>query len=153
STVLNALNVFFRNSSGSSVDLLELCEEDFHCKDTSAPIRITVTFGELSDDAKTTLKDYVRQDLLVVSAVAEWREETRSAPVVQRGARLAMAEFAPFFMGLADGKPVADLKAIFTELRKQLADLPTAATKQAMADTLRAYEQAHPEKLTLIESD
>jgi putative ATP-dependent endonuclease of OLD family len=153
STVLNALNVFFRNSSGSSVDLLELCEEDFHCKDTSAPIRITVTFGELSDDAKTALKDYVRQDLMVVSAVAEWREETRSAPVVQRGARLAMAEFAPFFMALADGKPVADLKAIFAELRKQLADLPTAATKQAMADTLRAYEQAHPEKLTLIESD
>ncbi|MEA3207488.1 MAG: putative ATP-dependent endonuclease of the family [Chthoniobacter sp.] len=56
-------------------------------------------------------------------------------------------------MALADGKSVADLKIIFAELRKQTPDLPAAATKPAMTDTLRTYEQAHPEKLTLIESD
>ncbi len=153
STVLNALNVFFRNSKSSSVDLLELCEEDFHCKNTAAPIRITVTFKNLSEDAKVALKDYVRQDLLVVSAVAEWRSDTRTAPVIQKGARLAMKEFSPFFMASADGKPVSELKAIFGELRKGTPDLPAASTKQAMHDTLRAYEAVHPEKLTLMESD
>ena len=73
STVLNALNVFFRNSKTSSTDVVELCEEDFHCKDTSSPIRITVTFKDLSDTARDALKDYVREDVLIVSAIANGR--------------------------------------------------------------------------------
>ncbi|MEA3207492.1 MAG: putative ATP-dependent endonuclease of the family [Chthoniobacter sp.] len=88
STVLNALNVFFRNSSASSVDLLELCEEDFHCKDTSNPIRITVTFGDLSEDATTALKDYVRQDVLVVAAVAAYEGIELQAVYLMESAQL-----------------------------------------------------------------
>lgn len=153
STVLNALNVFFRESRSSPVDLLELSKEDFHCNDTSKPIRITVTFTGLSDTAKRDLKDYVRHDKLIIMAVAKWFEETQKAPVVQRGIRLAMEEFAEFFMALGDQKPVAVLKAIYSGLRANIKDLPSATTKQAMTDALRAFESAHPEKCKPLESD
>ena len=49
SNVLTALNVFFRNTSSSATDVINLSEEDFYCKDVSTPIRITLTFADLSD--------------------------------------------------------------------------------------------------------
>ena len=55
STILMVLNVFFRNSQAPS-DVLNLDEEDFHDRNTSEPIEITATFGDLSDDAKDDLK-------------------------------------------------------------------------------------------------
>ena len=48
STVLAALNVFFRQYKDSKTDLSKLSVEDFHHKDVSLPIRITVTFHGLS---------------------------------------------------------------------------------------------------------
>jgi putative ATP-dependent endonuclease of OLD family len=153
STVLNALNIFFRESKSSPVDLLELSKEDFHYNDTSKPVRITVTFVELSANAKDVLKDYIRHDQLVVMAVAHWSEENQSAPVVQKGLRLAMNEFAPFFKALGDGKLVAELKGLYTELRKNFPDLPAPGTKGAMTDALKEYEGKYPDKCILIESD
>ena len=41
STVLNALNLFFRQYKDSSTDLSKLSENDFHHKDTKNDIRIT----------------------------------------------------------------------------------------------------------------
>ena len=135
------------------MDLLALSKEDFHSLVTSEPIRITVTFSDLSDAAKEALKDYVRQDKLVVMAVAEWSEEKQSAPVLQKGLRLAMVEFAPFFKASNDGKPVADLKAIYMALRQSFSELPAQTTKPAMTDALRNYEDTHSNKCVLIESD
>ncbi len=152
STVLNALNVFFREPKSGSTNLVALSKEDFHGKDTSKPIRITVTFGDLGQDAKADLKDYVRQDRLVVTAIATWDEPSQSADVVQHGSRLAMKDFARFFRAAGDGKSVTELKAIFADLRTRYSDLPSAATKVAMTDTLRAYENAHPDACELIES-
>jgi putative ATP-dependent endonuclease of the OLD family len=153
STILHALNVFFRNSRSSSLNVLELSEEDFHCRDVSSPIKITVTFGDLSESAKHELKDYVRQDQLVVAAVAEWVPASRSAPVIQRGLRLAMAQFAPFFEAAGDGRPVTELKDIYITIRKDTPDLPAPGAKNAMADSLRAYERDHPDRCELIESE
>jgi len=47
STVLYALNVFFRETANSSTDLTQLSAEDFHQKDTADPIEITITFTDL----------------------------------------------------------------------------------------------------------
>jgi putative ATP-dependent endonuclease of OLD family len=154
STILNALNIFFRDPTSNSVaDVLHLTEEDFHCRDTNNPIRITVTFCALSDAAKTAVKDYVRQDKLVVSAVAEWSSATQVAPVIQKGSRLAIPEFAPYFRALADGKLADELKAIYADIRATKSSLPSAKTKPAMAEGLRNYEQAHPTECVLIESE
>jgi putative ATP-dependent endonuclease of the OLD family len=154
STILNALNIFFRDPTSTSVaDVLHLTEEDFHCKNTKLPIRITVTFADLSEVAKIALKDYARQDKLVVSAVAEWSPLTRIASVVQKGSRLGMSEFAPYFRALADGQLAEELKAIYADIRATKSSLPSVKTKQAMADALRSYEQSHPSECGLIESE
>ena len=152
STVLNALNVFFREAKAGSTNLLTLSKEDFHDKDTSRPIRITVTFGDLSEQAKTDLKDYVRHDKLVVTAVATWNEGTQAALVVQHGLRMAMTDFAPFFQLEKEGKPVSELKAKYLSLKSTYSDLPAPGSKQAMIDALQAYEAAHPDRCSLIES-
>jgi len=67
STVLAALNVFFREQS-SCTDTTKLTDEDYYCRDTVNPIRITVTFDDLSASAKEELSAYVRQNELVVTA-------------------------------------------------------------------------------------
>jgi len=61
STILMALNVFFRKTSAPS-DVINLQEEDFHLKNTAKPIEITCIFNDLSDEAKSDLKAYVRQN-------------------------------------------------------------------------------------------
>jgi energy-coupling factor transporter ATP-binding protein EcfA2 len=152
STVLNALNVFFREAKSGSTNLVSLSKEDFHEKSTTDPIRITVTFGDLSQAAKDDLKDYVRHDQLVVSAIATWNETAQIAIVTQHGSRLAMKEFARYFRADGDGRPVSELKTIFAEIKSSVTDLPSASTKAAMAETLRTYESAHPEKCVQIES-
>ena len=57
SNVLTALNVFFRESDGLPTDLSQLDQEDFHCKDTDNPVKITVTFVDLSKEAKEDFSD------------------------------------------------------------------------------------------------
>ncbi len=52
STVMNALNVFFRQYKDSKTDLSKLSIDHFHHKNINEPILITVTFNELSDNAK-----------------------------------------------------------------------------------------------------
>jgi len=70
STVLAALNVFFQERSASSTDITKLADEDYFGKNTDSPIRITLTFDDLSDKARKDLSDYVRNDEIVVTAEA-----------------------------------------------------------------------------------
>lgn len=153
STVLNALNVFFRETDSSAVDLVNLGQEDFHAKDTSKPIRITVTFGDLDDRAKEELKDYVRFDTLVVSSEAQWDPVSNCATVKQYGSRMGIKDFAPYFRVLGDGKTKEDLSREFTQIQKTHPDLKSAKTKDGMTEALRGYEEAHPEKCELIPSE
>lgn len=152
STVLTALNVFFRESENLPTDLSQLTEEDFHCKKTAKPIRITLTFGDLNDEAQEDFSDYVRQGNLVVSAVATFDTQSGKAQVKQYGQRLGMEAFVPFFAVIGD-KKVAELKEIYTNLRKDFADLPAPGTKDGMAQSLREYEAARPNECVLIASD
>lgn len=152
STVLAALNVFFRESLNAPMDLTSLQEEDFHKRTTAQPIEITVTFCDLSEDAKQELKHYVRQDELVVTAVARFDPETQRADVRQYGQRQGMMEFAAFFQAETEGASVADLKAVYARIREGIAELPAPGTKAAMIEALRMYEEAHREQCVLIPS-
>ena len=51
STILYALNVFFRHDKGSPTDVVKLTADDFHHRNTDRPVRITVTFNALSPQA------------------------------------------------------------------------------------------------------
>lgn len=153
STILNALNVFFRETDSSAVDLVNLSQEDFHAKDTSKPVRITVTFGDLDDRAKDELKDYVRHNALIVTSEAQWDPVANCAPVRQYGSRMGIKDFAPYFRALGDGKPKDELAKEFAQIQKTHGDLKSAKTKDGMTETLRAYEGAHPEKCELLPSE
>ena len=133
STVLTALNVFFRETENLPTDLSQLQQEDFHCKNTETPIRITVTFCDLSDEAQDDFSDYVRQGRLIVTAAATFDKGSGTAQVKQYGQRLGMTALSPFFEALDEGKKVGELKDIYSALRETYQDLPKPGTKEAMA--------------------
>lgn len=153
STILNALNLFFRQSENLPTDLSNLEIEDFHGKDTANPIRIEVTFSDLSDDATTDLADYVRQGELTVLAEARFDKDLNRAKVKQYGKRKGIKAFASFFK--AAGTPgvlVSELRDIYSELRTDFPELPAVSTKQKMMDALSGFEEDHPEQCELIPS-
>ena len=61
STILCALNIFFREIDGTSTSTTDLDEEDFHNRDTSHPIEITIPFCDLTLAAQTEFAEYYRQ--------------------------------------------------------------------------------------------
>lgn len=152
STVLYALNVFFRQFKDSQTDLTKLSEEDFHHKNTDAPVRITVTFNDLSDKAKEDLSHYVRQEKLIVIAVANFNKSTGAAEVEQHGIRMAFEEFKVFFEKEKEQAKADELKAIYANLKKEYPDLPSESTKANMAAALQKYEADHPDKCVPLES-
>lgn len=152
STVLLALNVFFRNTAASSADLINLTNEDFHLGNTSKPISITLTFKDLSNEAKGDLKAYVRQDQLVVSAKATWDAAVGRATVTQVGSRMVMQDFAPYFETDERGAKAEELRGVYSEIAKQYPALPKQGSMNVMKDALRAYEEAHSEQCQLVES-
>lgn len=153
STVLAALNVFFRQFKDSSTDLSKLSAEDFHHKNVDKPIKITVTFSDLSDQATNDLADYVRQGQLVVSAIARYDTDIERAEVLQFGSRLGMEEFRKYFVADKAGSSALDLKAIYKDLRSSYTELPNVKTKGDMQEALQSYEAEHPEQCTLIPSE
>ncbi len=153
STVFSALNVFFRQYKDSKTDLSKLSADDFHHKDTSVPITITVTFSDLSDKAKEDLSDYVRQDKLVVSAIAKYDSSSETAEVKQYGKRLGLEKFRKFFESEKQKATVADLKLIYKGFQKEYNKLPNATSKGDMIDALHQYEVNNPDDCTLIPSE
>jgi predicted ATP-dependent endonuclease of OLD family len=155
STVMHALNVFFRESQGGNgvIDSNVLTKDDFHQRDTSKPIEITVTFTELSEDAKTDFADYFRNNQLVISAVATFDENKERAEVKQCGKRMVMSQFKGYFKALNDGAKVADLQHIFGNICIEFPELLGARTKDAMSTALREYETAHSDLCELISSE
>jgi putative ATP-dependent endonuclease of the OLD family len=152
STVLAALRIFFGDSPGAAVDLIRLQKDDFHNRDTSRAVVITLTFTDLEPEAKGQFSDYVRQEQLVVSVVAEWDEATNSAEVKRFGERKAMKAFADFFAAKGDNKKVAELQVIYNQIRESHGELPDERTKPAMEHALNDFEENHPELCDLIRS-
>lgn len=146
SNVLHALNVFFGESGIPGLDTRSLGEEDFHKKNTTEPVEITITFSDLSPEAKDDLAHYVRHDQLVVSVKAIFDTATGKAEVKQYGHRMVIKDFAPFFEAEKAGKKVAELKEIYSKVQENYPDLPPPGTKDAMIQELRSYEEKHPEK-------
>ena len=58
SVVLMALNVFFRENASTVTDVITLSEEDFHHRNIKEPVKITLTFEDLSETAQEDFKHY-----------------------------------------------------------------------------------------------
>jgi putative ATP-dependent endonuclease of the OLD family len=152
STVLCALCIFFRDTEHFVTDLHSLQAEDFHGLATDQPIRVTVTFTDLTPEAIEDFKEYHRQGKLVITAEAKYDLNTRSAEVRQYGQRMVMREFKPYFAADGDKKPVAYLKDIYQTIRGKFPDLPDVSVKAQMADALHTYENKHPDRCELFPS-
>lgn len=152
STVLSALNVFFREPS-STTDTSKLNEEDYYCKNTENPIRITVTFDDLNAIAQAELSAYFRQNELTVTAEVVFDQTTGYGVVKHFGQRLIMREFRQYFESEKAKASAADLTAIYDALKLQFPDLPNARSKDDKRDALNAYEEAHPERCVMTPSE
>lgn len=144
STLLMALNVFFR-SSVPNHNLVSLSKEDFHHGNTGDPIKITLTFEDLSKEAQEDFKAYYRQGKLIISAIARWDEVAQKADVLQYGSRLVMNDFKPYFAKEKENEKADVLKKVYRELREKYNDLPSVTSKSDMPEALRSYEESHPE--------
>ena len=131
--MLHALNLFFRETSDTPTDLTNLEEQDFHNGNVKEPIEITVTFTALSQQAKEELKAYFRQDRVVATTIARWNEETKTATIEQKGERLVMQQFKPFFEAEKEGQLVAPLRGIYDAIRTKITDLPGPAPTMGCA--------------------
>lgn len=153
STLLAALRVFFGDSPGTTGDFLRLQKEDFHNRDTSREIAITLTFSDLGREAEHEFSNYVRQGQLTVSAIAPWNEGGNFAEVKRFGERLVMKEFSEFFRAQADHKKVDELRAIYSKIHQSYEMLPAVETLPAMKGALGDFESGHPELCELTRSD
>ena len=153
SCILTALNVFFRNAGSPYTNLLSLTQEDFHHCNVKDPIRITLTFTDLSDAAQQDLKAYYRQGQLVISAKAVWNEDERCAEVKQYGSRSVMSAFAPFFQAVERKAKAEELRAVYSTIQKEWPELPPPGSVPAMTNALRQYEESHPEQCDYLEAD
>ncbi len=153
STVLAALNVFFQENAASATDISKLTDEDYFLKNTALPVRITVTFAELSAAAQQELAAYVRQGELVVTAEATFNDELEIGQVKHFGQRLGMAEFRRFFDADKAGAKAPALNEIYAALQQQFPTLPQARSKDDKAEALRTYEAAHTDQCVSIPSE
>lgn len=153
STVLAALRVFFGDSPGAAADFTRLQKDDFHNRDTSRNIVVSLTFTELEKEAQDEFINYVRHEQLVVSAVATWNDASNTAEIKRFGERLAMKDFAEFFKADGDGKRVDELKAIYVKIRESCPQLPVPGSKAAMKSALNDFESAHPDLCELSRSE
>lgn len=152
STVLAALNVFFQERAASTTDVSKLTDEDYFGKNTANPVRITITFDELSPAAQTELTAYVRQDALVVTVEAVFDPATGLGQVRHFGQRLGMEAFRPFFNADKAGAKAGELNPVYEGLRAQFADLPNPRSKDDKIAALRQYEADHRDQCVLIPS-
>lgn len=153
STVFHALNLFFRQTKDCQTDLLKLSSSDFHHLNTNEEIKVTVTFNDLSDKAKDDFSDYVRQNKLIITAIAKYDPTTEKAEVKQFGNRLGMEEFRPFFEAEKNGLKAPELKEIFKSFKDKYNDINAASTKADMISSLHDFETKNPDKCVLIPSE
>lgn len=153
STVLCALNVFFKEQASNVTDMSRLCDEDFFSRNTAQPLRITLTFDNLSEEAKAELSDYVRQDELVVTAEAVFDIPQGMAIVRHLGQRLGIPVFRPYFEAMKATAKAEELNSLYAKLQETFPDLPAARSKDAKAEALQEYESQHPDQCVLIPSE
>jgi putative ATP-dependent endonuclease of the OLD family len=133
STTLNALNVFFGEINSFS-------DEDFHARKTEDPIKITVTFHELGEEATEEFKHYARASQLVVHAEIS-KLEDGSFKRITRGERLVFPPFKEFF----EATGAKERGAVFRKLQATFEGIQNASNDADRVAALAEYEEALPE--------
>ncbi len=132
SSFLAALESFY--GQGSTIT-----EEDFHGRDASNPIEITVTFSDLSDGAAETFSGYVRDNQLAV---------TKVLPLDGRGTYHGVRLQHPDFREVRQAGGKREINSAYREFRKrpEWTDLPSASSADAVESALTTWEADNPDE-------
>ena len=152
STILFALNVFFREIEGSPTDVDRLDKEDFHEGDTRNPIEISVTFCDIDDGAEKEFSDFVRHGELTIMAKATYDQNAEAAVVEQFAQRRGIKKFGDCFELIDTVGKSSEAKDAYSKLREEFEDLPEAKTGKKMKAALFEYEKNNIEQCELIPS-
>ncbi|MBX0329915.1 ATP-dependent endonuclease [Oscillochloris sp. ZM17-4] len=146
STFLRALDIFYKPNA-------RVERNDYYADDPSEPIRITVTYVDLSPVEQAALDKYYHSQQLVVEKRIEWvGEKAKQAYYGQ------MRRHRPFLEQILNKTTAGDRRTSYSDLRKQApyTELPSATSlsnDQRIRDALIAWELSHPDACELLSSE
>ena len=153
SAIIKALNLFFYQNPEGPDSGASITAEDFHQRDTTAPIRVEIVFDDLSDAAKADLSHYVRADKLHVVTEVTYDESTETGKALQHGIRPGIEDFRGFFNAAKTRTPIEQLRQTFADLRSKHPQIAIESTKNAMISALQSYERVRPELCTPMQGE
>ena len=152
STVLAALHWFFHDTPMVDEDAFLVADvvNGSHnssptAPEESAPIEVTVEFADLNDADRSVLGRYGRGQIATFKRSWTPRDGQKKYASKIIGNSLQ----GPGFANVRNGGSAPEVRSRYAELRKQLIDLPTASSQQAVLEVLNQWEQIASNRLRL----
>lgn len=136
SSFLKAIDLFYNPSP--KIDI-----EDFYNGETSSEVVVSITFTDLSQDAKNLFAVYLQGDNLTVERVFQW--DGSKAGWKYHGATLQCPDFTPIRQGLLVKDRGKTAKMAYDAVRAtpQFSTLPAWSNLQNVENDLRQWESAN----------
>lgn len=141
SSILKALEKFYSTSKALDPD-------DYFGRDTTLPVEIELTFGELSSAEQETFESRVREGTLTVSRIFDGTSSS--------GRYYGSTLQNPDFAAVRAISGANDKRAAYRALREEnstYTDLPSATNAAQIEGYLLQWEQEHPDTLALLRDD
>ena len=141
SSVLRALEKFY--GSARTLD-----PDDFYGRDTSLPVEIELTFGNLTLEEIETFQTRVRDGQLTVTRVFDGSQAS--------GRYHGVVPTNPEFVAIRSIAQATPRRQAYNALRTdnpRYADLAGATNAEQVSEGMRAWEENHPEALVLARDD
>lgn len=146
SSFLRGLQLFYDSSPRIEID-------DFYNGDITAEITITVTFRNLSSEAKERFLSYMQGDKLTVERVFFWDNDKVTSKYY--GSTLQNSAFQEIRNALAIKDRGKSAREAYERIRKQadFSSLPPWSNLGAVPDNLKKWEANHPDLCTRQRDD
>lgn len=143
SCLLKAIDKFFAKSPAITV-------EDFHNKNVTDPIEITLTFSDFTDEEKARFESRIYGDEMVVTRLFEAGAAPRES-----GKYYGQAPRHPAFQTVRSVQGAVPRRAAYNELRDQegYSGLPTASADAQVLAAMDEWEKQNPDQCGLDRDD
>ncbi|WP_407470506.1 AAA family ATPase [Xanthomonas campestris pv. raphani] len=141
SSILKALEKFYSTSKA-------LDQDDYFGRDTTLPVEIELTFGELSAVEQETFESRVRDGTLTVSRIFDGTASS--------GRYYGSTLQNPEFSAIRASGSANDKRAAYKALKEgttDYADLPNVTSAGQIEGYLQQWELDHPDSLALLRDD
>ena len=139
SSFLRALEMFHMGK-------LQITEYDYYNKDTTKEIAITITFNQLSEEAKTRFSSYVHDEELIVEKII--RETEDKTKFTYYGFRLQN----PGFKDIRECNKASDERLEYVKI-KETYGLPDCNTRALIKEALEDWENNNPKECKLSRAE